>query len=131
MATSIESPEMNLYHGRLIRKDGRLRFEGSGFSLDLGVLQVSLEEAEVQLGIRPEDIGIGQGRAAFAQVKVEMLSNVGSEKYIHAHLGHEELTVRIPKEATFEPGEIVPLSIDPDRVHIFHAGRRMPTTRNP
>ncbi|MCK4487074.1 MAG: glycerol-3-phosphate ABC transporter ATP-binding protein, partial [Desulfobacterales bacterium] len=36
VATFIGSPEMNLYQGRLVRKDGRTHFQGPGFSLDLG-----------------------------------------------------------------------------------------------
>jgi ABC-type sugar transport system ATPase subunit len=131
VATFIGSPEMNLYQGRLIRKGGRLHFQGSGIFMDLGGLHLSLKEGEVQLGIRPEDIGIGEGGATVAEAKVEMLSNVGSEKYIHARLSQEGVTVRVPKEATFQPGEIVPLSIYPDRVHIFQAGQRIETICNP
>jgi len=131
VATFMGSPEMNLYKGRLTSKDGRLCFQGSGFSLDLAGLQLSLEEGDVELGIRPEDIEIGQGGPTIVQAKVDMLSNVGSDQYVHAHIGQEGLTVRVPKEATFEPGQIVPLSIDPDRVHIFHAGRRLPATIDP
>ncbi len=125
VATFIGSPEMNLYRGRLLRKDDRLHFQGPGFSLDLRGLQINLEESEVEVGIRPEDIGIGQGGTTILQAKVEMISNVGSEKYIHAHLGQGTLTVRAPKEAAFQPGQIIPLTIDPHRVHIFHEGRRI------
>ena len=131
VATFIGSPEMNLYKGRLTSKDGRLCFQGPGFSLDLVGLQLSLEEGDVELGIRPEDIEIGQGGATIVQAKVDMLSNVGSEQYVHAHIGQEGLTVRVPKEATFEPGQNVTLSIDPGRVHIFHAGHRLPATIDP
>ena len=125
VATFIGSPEMNLYRGRLLRKDDRLHFQGPGFSLDLRGLQINLEESEVEVGIRPEDIGIGQGGTTILQAKVGMISNVGSEKYIHAHLGQGTLTVRAPKEAAFQPGQIIPLTIDPHRVHIFHEGRRI------
>ncbi|MBW1675534.1 MAG: ABC transporter ATP-binding protein [Deltaproteobacteria bacterium] len=125
VATFIGSPEMNLYQGRLVCKDGRTHFQGPGFSLDLGGLQINLEEGKVELGIRPEDIRIGQGGTTVLEAKVEMLSNVGSEKYIHARLGQEGLTVRAPKEAAFEPGQVIPLTIDPGRVHIFHEGCRL------
>ena len=125
VATFIGSPEMNLYQGRLMRKDGRPHFQGSGFSLDLVGLQLSLKEGEVELGIRPEDIEIAQGETTILHAKVEMLSNVGSEKYIHARLGQEGLTVRVPKDASFQPGQAIPLCIDPHRVHIFHEGRRL------
>jgi len=125
VATFIGSPEMNLYRGRLLRRDDLLHFQGAGFSLDLGGLEINLQEGEVEIGIRPEDIGIGQGGTMALQAKVEMVSNVGSEKYIHAHLDQGRLTVRVPKDAAFQQGEIIPLTIDPDRVHIFHDGRRI------
>ena len=125
VATFIGSPEMNLYQGRLLRKDGRPRFRGSGFSLDLGMLKIGLDQGEVELGIRPEDIGVGQVEPNVLEAKVEMLSNVGSEKYVHARLGHEGLTVRAPKETAFEPGQVIPVTIDPYRVHIFYKGQRL------
>ena len=125
VATFIGSPEMNLYQGRLMRKDGHPQFQGSGFSLGLEGLQIGLREGEVALGIRPEDIEISEGGTTLLEARVEMLSNVGSEKYIHARLGREGLTVRAPKEAAFEPGQVIPLTIDPHRVHIFHESHRL------
>ena len=127
VATFIGSPEMNLYHGRLMRRDGRLTFRGPGFSLDLEGLQLSLEEGDVEIGIRPEDVRIGTGGCMAVEAKVDMLSNVGSEKYIHARLGEVGLTVRIPKDAVFQAGEAVPFTIETDRVHIFEAGQRIET----
>jgi multiple sugar transport system ATP-binding protein len=84
-----------------------------------------LDEGEVELGVRPEDIKIGQGEVADPQIRVEMLSNVGSEQYIHAHLGEEALTIRVPKGSTFRPGDVISVTIDASRVHIFHKGRRV------
>jgi len=78
----------------------------------------------VEVGIRPEDIEIGQSATAL-RGKVEMISNIGSEKYLHVGLGNVSLTVRAPKEAIFQPGQIILLTIDPDRLHIFHEGRRI------
>jgi len=124
VARFIGSPEMNLYHGRLLQKDGRSYFQGAGFSLDLGSLQLNIGEAEVEVGVRPEDIEIGQS-ATTLRGKVEMISNIGSEKYLHVGLGNVSLTVRAPKEAIFQPGQIILLTIDPDRLHIFHEGRRI------
>jgi ABC-type sugar transport system ATPase subunit len=125
VATFIGSPEMNLYRGRLTRKEGRPHFQGRGFSLDLEGIDLKLEEGEVEVGIRPEDMGIGKGDEANLRAEVEILSNVGSEKYIHARLGQEGLTVRAPKETAFQPGTVISLTIDPALVHIFHEGNRI------
>jgi len=124
VAGFIGSPEMNLYQGRLFQKDGRSHFQGAGFSLDLGGLKPNVGQGEVEVGIRPEDIEICHSATAL-RGKVEMISNIGSEKYLHVGLGNVSLTVRAPKEANFQPGQIILLTIDPDRLHIFHEGRRI------
>jgi len=77
------------------------------------------------VGIRPEDMGIGEGSHSTIKAKVEMISNVGSENYIHARLGQESLTVRAPKDINIQPGQVIPLTILPQQLHIFHKGRRI------
>jgi multiple sugar transport system ATP-binding protein len=124
VARFIGSPEMNLYQGRLLQKDGRSHFQGAGFSLDLGALKPNVGQGEVEVGIRPEDIEICQSATAL-RGKVEMISNIGSEKYLHVGLGNVSLTVRAPKEAIFQPGQPILLTIDPDRLHIFYEGHRI------
>jgi multiple sugar transport system ATP-binding protein len=125
VATFIGSPEINMYRGMLVRKDGLPYFQGAGFSLNLGRLQIDLKEGEVEVGIRPEDIGTGQAEAVDLRAEVEMISYVGSEKYIHARLGDEALTFCAPKDTALQPGNVVHVAIDPGRVHIFHKGRRI------
>jgi ABC-type sugar transport system ATPase subunit len=125
VATFIGSPEINMYRGMLVRKEGLPHFQGAGFSLNLGRLQIDLKEEEVEVGIRPEDIGTGQTETVDLRAEVEMISYVGSEKYIHARLGDEAMTFCIPKDSALQPGNVVHVAIDPGRVHIFHKGRRI------
>ena len=125
VATFIGSPEINMYRGMFVRKDGLPHFQGAGFSLNLGGLQLDLKEGEVEVGIRPEDIRTGQAESVDLRAKVEMISYVGSEKYIHARLGEEALTFCAPKDTALQPGNVVHVAIDPGRVHIFHKGRRI------
>jgi ABC-type sugar transport system ATPase subunit len=125
VATFIGSPEINLYRGRLVRKEGLPHFHGAGFFLNLGKHQIDLKEGDVEVGIRPEDIGTGQTETVDLRAEVELISYVGSEKYIHARLGDEALTFCAPKDAVLQPGDVVPVVIDPGRVHIFHKGRRI------
>ena len=125
VATFIGSPEINLYKGKLVQKEGRTHFLGNGFSIDLEGLQLNIQEGDIEVGIRPEDMGIGEGHQNTIEAKVEMISNVGSENYIHARLGQEKLTVRAPKEINIQPGQVIPLTIQPHQLHIFHKGRRI------
>jgi multiple sugar transport system ATP-binding protein len=125
VATFIGSPEINLYRGRLVRKEGRPHFQGAGFSLSLDKLQIDLKEGQIEVGIRPEDIGTGQAGTVDLTAKVEMISYVGSEKVIHARLGEEALTFCAPKDAVLRPGNVVPVTINPGRLHVFHKGKRI------
>jgi len=124
VARFIGSPEMNLYQGGIFKKDGQYHFQSAGFSLDLGSLQPNVGEGEVEVGIRPEDIVIGESETALKGT-VEMISNVGSEKYLHVGLGDVSITIRAPKEAIFQPGQIILLTIPPDRLHLFYKGLRI------
>ncbi|MBN1840762.1 MAG: ABC transporter ATP-binding protein [Deltaproteobacteria bacterium] len=125
VATFIGSPVMNLFKGKLTWQEGGFRFRNGDFSLDLRHLPAPPGEHVVEVGIRPEDIVVGQGSGTVLRAEVEMLSNVGADKYIHARAGGTSITIRAPKEATCQPGEIVPLVIDPERLHIFYEGRRI------
>jgi len=125
VATFIGSPVMNFFKGKLVWQEGGFKFRNSGFSLDIGHLKAPSGENIVEVGIRPEDIVVGQGAGTVIRAEVEMISNVGTDKYIHARLGETSITVRAPKEANFQPGQIVPLVIDPKRLHIFYEGRRI------
>lgn len=95
VATFIGSPEMNLYRGRLLHKDGRPHFQGAGFSLDLEGLHFNLQKGEVEVGIRPADIGISQGRATAIQARVEMISNVG-RKSIYTPVSARRISRSVP-----------------------------------
>lgn len=125
VASFIGSPPMNLLSGKVARLGSRLQFRGKDFSLDLSGLPSSLDGSTVDLGIRPEDIKIIEGSPDALWGKVEMVSNLGSEKYVHVRLGTDSLTVHASKEDLLRPGETIPLDIDPCRLHIFHEGRRI------
>ena len=125
VATFIGSPVMNLFKGKIVREGRGLSFRGSDFSLDTGDIPPNLEDKPVEVGIRPEDIDVAHGPGKALPAEVEMISDVGAEKYIHTRLGDTSLTVRADKESTFKSGEIIPLFMNPSRLHIFYEGRRV------
>jgi multiple sugar transport system ATP-binding protein len=125
VATFIGSPEMNLYRGMILHNGEHPVFQGRGFHMDMGDLPLNLVDGEVDLGFRPEDVRIVEAGAGTLPVKVEMISDVGSEKYIHTQIGQEHLTLRAPKDASFRPNEIINLTIDLARLHIFQGGVRV------
>ncbi len=128
VATFIGSPRMNLFRGELTQKEGRLTFQTEDFLLNPGDVPSELLGASVEVGIRPEDITIAQnaGNAGdLLMARVDMISNVGAEKFLHTMAGNTGITVRSEKNASFQTGDTIPLIIDPANLHIFHKGRRV------
>jgi multiple sugar transport system ATP-binding protein len=125
VATFIGSPEMNVYRGKLLSREGRPYFQGSSFSFDLSGRDISVIEEDIEVGLRPEDIIISSKTPSMPQAKVEMVSNLGSETLVHVRLGEETLTLCAPKDTAVQPGELISLTIDPQKVHLFHKGRRI------
>jgi len=125
VATFVGSPMMNLFRGKLNREQGGLTFRNADLSMALGDLPALLEGRIVEIGIRPEDIEIGRGPGIVLEAEVEMFSNLGAHRYIHARVGGTLITGRAPKEASHKPGQTITLVVDPERLHIFYEGRRI------
>ncbi len=129
VAKFIGSPEMNIFSGRLKRQKGHLGFQGPGFTLDLIGCNLDLDDNDIDdidVGMRPEDLVIGDENPVKLSAQAKMLSNVGSEKYIYAQIGRTTITVRAPKETSIDPDQMLSFSISPNRLHIFHNGLRIP-----
>ena len=125
VATFIGHPMMNLFKGKLRREGGDWLFQGVNFTKAVGAFSSDLEGAEVAMGIRPEDIRISQSGRADLTAEIEMISNMGAERYIHANTGDAGMTIRFEKEMLLKPGEMIPLEFDTSRIHIFYRGQRL------
>jgi len=125
VASFIGSPAMNLFQGNLIRAKRGFIFQSADFLLNIQDIPPHFAGNTVEIGIRPEDIEIAHGPENALRSKVEIISNVGSEKYIHTRIGSATLTARARKEETFVPGETISLGINPSKLHIFYNGKRM------
>lgn len=131
VATFIGSPMMNLFEGKVIREGQCLKFQCTDFSLDVRNLAQGLVGKTVEVGMRPEDIVFGKNGKANLRARVEMVSNVGAEKYVHARLGENAITVRVSKDATYDTGQRISLFVDPDKLHVFHEGKRVSEIKPP
>jgi multiple sugar transport system ATP-binding protein len=125
VASFIGSPAMNLFKGNLIRAKRGFIFQSADFSLNLQDIPLNFKENTIEIGIRPEDIEISHESENELKAKVEIISNVGSEKYIHTRIGSATITARARKEETFLSGETISLGINPSKLHIFYNGKRI------
>jgi len=125
VATFVGSPVMNFFKGQVSQEGKRLIFRSSDFLLDLGHFSRDLVGRTVEVGVRPEDIMVARNKKTPLQARVEMLSNVGAEQYIHARLGKSPITVRTSKDAMYHTGEVISMSIAPEKLHVFEEGKRV------
>ena len=127
VARFVGSPQMNLIDGRL---------DESGVVLICDDLRIDLSEVlkdhpdrcregAMTLGIRPEDLRPTHDGKPSISGEVEIVEDLGSDRIIHLKCGNKELVVRLPGHASVRRGEILNLTADPGRLHLFSGNERL------
>jgi multiple sugar transport system ATP-binding protein len=75
---------------------------------------------KVIAGIRPEHITVGTTGAAI-QATVELVEPIGHETIVYVTAGSEKLVAIFDPHDAPRVGNVVALSVDPARVHVFDA----------
>ena len=127
VAAFVGHPQMNLFDGQL---------DESGTSLKIGKMSLDLSNmglnnrsaysgAGVTLGIRPEDFHLSSAADAWISGSAEFVEDLGSDYFVHLSCEDLELIARLPAHHPIKRGDRLNLKIDPERVHLFHEGRRI------
>ncbi|MBI2210395.1 MAG: sn-glycerol-3-phosphate ABC transporter ATP-binding protein UgpC [Deltaproteobacteria bacterium] len=123
----VGSPQMNLIEGRLDEK--RAVFRSGGLEIDLSEALSEGWEGyagkALTVGIRPEDLLFAGRDDAWAQAEVEIIEDLGSDRFVHLRCGEMELLARIPAHMAVNRGEVIRLTGKPSRLHLFHQGKRV------
>jgi len=136
VASFIGSPPMNFIPLRLNREAGGWRaLLESGqdrCELPLNLTDVdSLDGREVLLGIRPEQISVGeQGSLPSLRAEVQVIEPTGPDTMIFVSLNQTKVCCRLAPDAAPSPGESLMLQFEPDKVLLFDAqtGERLGVT---
>ncbi len=115
VASFFGSPPMNLVAGRV---------EGGRFTWSGGTVPcpAALASGEATLGIRPEDLGPGEG---LARLVVRVVEDLGSERFVFGRAGDDEIAVRLDRATPApSPGDLLPVRVH-GAVHWFSDGRRV------
>jgi len=117
----IGSPAMNFIDGHV--KSGQF-FSGI-LKLDLpNANSMADVEKPVRLGIRPEDITLGEGTLSLDVTFTEAL---GNEVLVHCVSGDLSLVIRYQGSERIATGDPISVALNPDQVHLFDplTGRRL------
>jgi len=126
VARFVGSPQMNLLDGNL--DETGVTFKAGGLPFDTGVLNRPLKRFANQsltLGVRPEDFQIVDTTQAWLNGEIELIEDLGSDRFLHIRCDGVDLIVRAGREETLRAGQPIGLKVDVDRLHFFQAGKRI------
>ena len=138
VASFIGSPQMNLFHGSVAQREGRLLFIGAEVEPEVSLPRFVLETSgaradwfgsnvgrQVLLGFRPEHISLADDKAGrnTRSIIASILSEqfIGAEIIVQVQVGERIIQLRGGGSQTPRAGEEVTLSFDFSHVHIFDA----------
>ncbi|MBP9960835.1 ABC transporter ATP-binding protein [Pseudomonas defluvii] len=140
VASFIGSPPMNFIPLRLQRKDGRLlALLDSGQArceLPMGIDDAGLEEREVILGIRPEQVCLAPEQPnglPSIRAEVQVIEPTGPDTLVFVSLNGTKVCCRLAPDCPVQVGDNLNLQFDPARVLLFDAvtGERLGVVGNP
>jgi sn-glycerol 3-phosphate transport system ATP-binding protein len=114
--------------------DARLGADGSTVDLGGSVLRLprplpGAAGRPVVLGIRPEHLRPASGEGAALALTVEWVEALGADTVAHGRLpSGAGLAVRLDGACRPRPGDVLPLALEPQNLHLFSVedGRRLP-----
>ena len=129
VAGFIGSPAMNFVDGELVNEGGRLCFKAQGLTLLLAPEHVSrlanAAKGPVTLGVRPQHLHRGAEADAVSHGKVIHIELMGTESFVHLDVAGsgsgQMLVARLPGDQVPHVGEVMPLTIEAPKVHVFDA----------
>jgi multiple sugar transport system ATP-binding protein len=120
VATFVGSPAMALLN--LTVADGELRVAGGPIAIDAPRRAACLAGGAVAMGIRPEDLHLGNpGRACSLVGEIYVVEPMGNETLVDVRVGDERLTVRAPRGFVAPTGSAVGVTFDPANASFFDA----------
>ncbi len=138
VAGFVGSPPINLLRGTLEQSaEGAWRVVGEGYACGVPVSMIERmkppEGREVFLGVRAEDIGIGEATSSIepdaaagnfdptgVRAKVVVREPMGSDLYLTVDVGGTNVKVRTRPENLLDRGDNVGLYFDPGKIHLFN-----------
>lgn len=128
VARLVGSPGMNVLVGR-IRPRAAKRAAGVAAAtervIEAGSLSIPIElatyEGELQLGIRPEHVGLCAPDHGVGNGDVLVVEPRGNETLVHLNVGGQDLVVRLPGFVDVRVGTRVGVKVDRRRLYLFDA----------
>jgi len=122
VAGFIGSPAMNFAPARINKDASAVDLNGGvSFTLPGGVYSEYCN-VKVTLGIRPEDLVLADNGDNNSNLTARLVEHLGADTLVHGHFGEDQtdMTIRLAGIQTFKAGEVLPIHIEPDKIHLFN-----------
>ncbi len=124
IAGFVGSPPMNFFDGQLQNGGEQWQVKGEGYTCELvpppTQRLVENASAEVQLGVRPEDIEVLPSESPTAQATVVVREPLGSDLFLTLELEGVTFKARTHPDARIDRGDSVPIRFKSTKVHLFN-----------
>ncbi len=136
VAGFIGSPAMNFMPVTLEGSGESATLKADGFEVPLpasfreGVAATSTRNFVV--GVRPEhfDVVPIDGPAAAVQTRADVVEYLGNEELLHVMLAGADIVAVVSSERGVRPGDVVPLHIPLEKMHLFDADSELSVRRS-
>lgn len=128
VASFIGSPPMNFMLGRIVKKNGRMKFDEGKINVKI-VDEMSDKlspylEKEIIMGLRPEDVydklfATTAGPENIVKVTCEVIEPMGSEVYLYLNTGKHNFIARVGAHDRPPINQEMDLVFDMSKVHFF------------
>jgi sn-glycerol 3-phosphate transport system ATP-binding protein len=121
VAGFIGSPAMNFATVNISDDGGRLTLSGGVDIVVNGGLPAEAKGRELLLGIRPEHLELTTAGNATISLTTTVVEQLGADTLVHGTAGQskEDVTVRLPGIQNINIGEVLPLRVSSDHLHLF------------
>ncbi len=123
VAGFVGSPAMNFLEGTIAKRDGGVsvkRPDGSEISVTgYHFAGMPTEGQKVILGVRPEQITIGDAQPSSLPVTVSLIDPMGADSLLWGTVGPDQVSVRIGPEDTYTRGETLRAGFQPAFASLF------------
>ena len=117
VAGFIGSPSMNFIEGAVVNQGGVDAFQTEDLVIPLPAGSEPLQVATC-VGIRPQDLAISDDNC-IGQGRVDVVEPMGPETFVYVRVGEMTLVARVAPASKVAVGDMVSLSVVPNRIHLF------------
>jgi multiple sugar transport system ATP-binding protein len=127
VARFVGTPQMNLIEGKMAADGSTFRTGALAIELSSALPERASAYAQktVTLGIRPEDLVSTDPDGAVIHGQVDMVEDLGSDKFVHLESGGVRFIVRVPPTDLSRRGDRLHFKFEPSRIHLFYQEQRI------